>query len=154
MVREWTIDPSRKKMIQLNLWPMVVREIGSERWERLLRHLAAVETSTGVALRRAPRGPQRQKKKEDESCPLLLFAPDLDIRGRAFDSVKQGNLIYIEHNPTAATQHRYVIAEKADFEWWRDLTNRGKGVVISVLGYILLTLPEEGTILEFLGRHS
>ena len=92
------MHPSRRKMRENNLCSMVMKEIGQERWTTLLRNLAEVEEKTGGLLRLQPRGADRQQKKDDETCPLLLFAPDRDRDGREFASVAGTDLLYVDRN--------------------------------------------------------
>jgi len=144
------MEPSKRKMTTENLWRMVVREIGEDRWMRLLKHLADVEQSTGAVLRRLPRGTLRKGRKNDETCPVLLFAPDQDRHGREFERVNGGNLLYTERSGGDVISQSYEICTEDDVTWWRQLDSPTKGIVISVLGYILLALGRDESIGTFL----
>ena len=131
---------------------MVVTEVGQERWETLLMHLAEVEERTGQVLRRLPRGTERQGRKHVETCPLLLFAPDRDQERREFGFIEGGALFYSDGSSHKESWYKYPIFSQDDAEWWQRLTAGKKGVVISVLGYILGVLGKDGSILEFIKK--
>jgi hypothetical protein len=139
-----------RKMIG-NLWAMAAKEVGQENWNRLLRHLADIEEKTGQLLRRLPRGTDRQGRKDDETCPLLLFAPDRDREGRGFERVVSGGLLYKGISSDKKTR-KYTIFSEDDAQWWQELTVWKKGVVISVLGYILRVLGNHGSMNEFIRK--
>jgi hypothetical protein len=135
-----------------NLWAMAAKEVGQENWDRLLGHLADIEEKTGRLLRRLPRGTDRQGRKDDETCPLLLFAPDRDRRRRGFERIVSGDLLYTGISPDKKTWYKYTIFSEDDAQWWQELTVRKKGVVISVLGYILSVLGNDGSMNEFIRK--
>jgi hypothetical protein len=134
------------------LWAMAAKEVSQENWNRLLRHLADIEEKTGRLLRRLPRGTDRQGRKDDETCPLLLFAPDRDREGRGFERIVSGGLLYKGISSDKKTWYKYTIFSEDDAEWWQELNVWKKGVVISVLGYILRVLGNNGSMAEFVRK--
>ena len=110
-----------------NLWEMVVNEVGQERWERLLMHLAEVEERTGQVLRRLSRGTERQGKKHVETCPLLLFAPDRDQERREFGFIEDGTLFYSDGSSRKKSWYKYPIFSQDGAEWWQRLNSPQEG---------------------------
>jgi len=143
------IDLKRQEMIR-NLSTMVATEIGHERWSRLLNHLIIMEEETGGTLRRLPRGSQRQGKKETQTCPMLLFAPDTDRNGMAFIWIEDGTLIY-QRGGDHALSRRYPVYPPQESTWWSSLPSRTKGIAISALGYMLLSLGSSGRLADLVG---
>jgi len=147
------VNLAQRRMLEKNLFLLVTNEIGAERWEMLLRHLANLEQRTGRMLRRSPRKAERQGRGDDETSPLLLFAPDRDRDGREFSSVAGGDVLYRDQSEDSATPYRYHILSDRDVQWWRQLSNRQRGIVISVLERILEALGPEGRGADFYRRN-
>ena len=135
-----------------NLWAIAAKEVGQENWNRLLRHLADTEEKTGRLLRRLPRGTDRQGRKDDETCPLLLFAPDRDRKGRGFERIVSGGLLYMGISSDKKTWYKYTIFSEDDAKWWQESTVRKKGIVISVLGFILKVLGNDRNMAEYVRK--
>jgi len=143
-----SLNPASAKMLEQNLSSLVINQIGAEHWEMLLRRLGELEQSTGGMLRRSPRGTERQGRGDDETSPLLLFAPDRDRDGREFSSVAGRDILYVDRNVDSAGLYKYTILSEHDVQWWRQLSNRQKGVVISVLERILCSLRPDAKMAD------
>ena len=141
-----------RKTLEESLGEMVAKEIGKGRWKRILSQLAEVEKSTGSVLRMWPRRTQRGRTENDDRYPVQLFAPDRDKEAREFDSVVGAKLLYIGHNSDHEDVYEYAAYAEDDIEWWRGLSNQRKGLVISVLSYILRASGDSRTIVEFPGK--
>jgi len=144
------IDPKRREMID-NLFAMVTAEIGHERWTQVLNHLITMEEETGGILRRLPRGSQRQGKKEIETCPMLLFAPDTDRDGMTFALIEDGTLVY-ERDGHPSLSRKYPVYPPQESIWWSNLPSHAKGITISALGYMLLSLGLNGRFADLVAH--
>ena len=135
------MDHEREQMIRNKLWNRVIATTGAERWEGLLRCLAQLETSTGQRLRRLPRQePTAAPIRGDDSSPLWLFAPDTDKEGRQFAFVVGGHVFYSAPGAPWNELRRYTVCENGGAKWWRGLAEHHQQTLLSVLGYILLSL--------------
>ena len=81
----------------------------------------------------------------------MLFVPDRDREGRGFERIVSGGLLYKGISSDKKTC-KYTIFSEDDAEWWQKLTVRKKGVVISVLAYILSVLGNDGSMAEFVKK--
>jgi len=146
------MNPASEKMLEQSLSSLVLNEIGEQRWNRILTQLAEAQCSTGGVLRAWPRRTQTDRMGNDDRYPVRLFAPDRDKEGREFESLVGGELVYVRHHSDHKDVCKYAMYSKDHAEWWRHLTNQQKGLVISVLSYILRAPGDRSTIIEFLGK--
>ena len=87
------------------------------------------------------------------SCEgLFCFSPDASWKKHIKSCPEGGVLFYSDGSSHRESWYKYPIFSQDDAEWWQRLTAGKKGVVISVLGYILGALGNDGSILEFIKK--